>query len=150
MATAYAHADSSPIAASDTDLVDELVEQVRARLADEPGREPIDTADMSAVVADVVAGHARTWTGPVRVADELDRLTAQVVDLVSGFGPLQRFLDDPEVEELWVNEPGRVFIARHGRSELTNVVLRPGQVANLVERMLRSSGRRVDLSKPLE
>ena len=148
MATAYAHADRPPDAASETDLVDDLVEQVRARLADSPGREPTGSADITAIVADVVAGHARTWTGPVRVADELDRLTAQVVDIVSGFGPLQRFLDDPEVEELWINEPGRVFIARHGRSELTTVVLRPGQVANLVERMLRTSGRRVDLSQP--
>ncbi len=24
-------------------------------------------------------------------------------------------LDDPSVEELWINEPGRVFVARGGR-----------------------------------
>ena len=42
-----------------------------------------------------------------------------VYDAVAGFGPLQRHLDDPTVEEIWVNEPGRVFVARRGRSELT-------------------------------
>src|SRR6266496_2413537 len=71
-----------------------------------------------------------------------------VVDSVSGFGPLQPFLDDPVVEEIWNNEPGRVFIARRGRSELTTLILTAGQVAELVERMLRTSGRRVDLSTP--
>jgi pilus assembly protein CpaF len=76
-------------------------------------------------------------------------LAARVVyDAVAGFGPLQRYLDDPEVEELWINEPGRVFIARRGRSELTTTILDDGQVRDLVERMLKSTGRRVDLSTP--
>ena len=41
-----------------------------------------------------------------------------------------------------------MFVARGGRSELTTTVLEPGQVQELVERMLKSSGRRVDLSQP--
>jgi pilus assembly protein CpaF len=41
-----------------------------------------------------------------------------------------------------------VFIARNGVSELTNVVLSEIEVRELVERMLQSSGRRVDLSSP--
>ena len=68
-----------------------------------------------------------------------------VYEAVAGFGPLQRHLDDPEVEEIWVNEPGRVFVARHGRSELTTTVLGDVEVRELVERMLkrlRPPGRR--------
>jgi pilus assembly protein CpaF len=80
-----------------------------------------------------------TETGPVARA---------VLDAVAGFGPLQPFLDDPTVEEIWINEPGRVFIARRGRSELTTLILTAEQVAELVERMLRTSGRRIDLSTP--
>jgi pilus assembly protein CpaF len=71
-----------------------------------------------------------------------------VLDAVAGFGPLQRYFDDPEVEEIWINEPGKVFIARRGHSELTTTILAGGQVQDLVERMLRTSGRRVDLSTP--
>ncbi len=71
-----------------------------------------------------------------------------VYDAVAGLGPLQRYLDDPEVEEVWVNEPGRVFVARRGRSELTNTILTEAQVRDLVERMLKPSGRRIDLSHP--
>ncbi len=71
-----------------------------------------------------------------------------VYDAVAGFGPLQRHLDDPEVEEIWINEPGRVFVARRGRSELTTTILDDGQVRDLVERMLKTTGRRVDLSTP--
>ena len=67
---------------------------------------------------------------------------------VAGLGSLQSFLDDPEIEEIWINEPGRVFVARRGRSELTTLILTSDAVADLVERMLRSSGRRIDLSTP--
>jgi len=71
-----------------------------------------------------------------------------VYDAVAGFGPLQRHLDDPTIEELWINEPGRVFVARRGRSELTTTILGEAQVRELVEKMLKTTGRRVDLSTP--
>src|SRR5919112_1358898 len=50
--------------------------------------------------------------------------------------------------QFWINDPSRVFVARHGRHELTNLILTPAQVNELVERMLKSSGRRIDLSRP--
>jgi pilus assembly protein CpaF len=49
---------------------------------------------------------------------------------------------------IWINEPGRVFVARHGRSELTTTILNDGQVRDLVEKMLKTTGRRIDLSTP--
>jgi pilus assembly protein CpaF len=52
------------------------------------------------------------------------------------------------VEEVWINDPSRVFVARNGRHELTNTILTAAQVTELVERMLKSSGRRVDVSQP--
>ncbi len=75
-------------------------------------------------------------------------IAAQVHDAVAGYGRLQRFFDDPTVEEIWINEPGRVFVARNGRSELTSTVLAEREVPELVERMLRASGRRLDTSSP--
>jgi pilus assembly protein CpaF len=45
-----------------------------------------------------------------------------------------------------IDEPGRVFVARRGRSELTTTILGAGQLADRVERMLRTSGRRIDMS----
>lgn len=52
------------------------------------------------------------------------------------------------MEEIWINQPDRVFIARHGRSELTTTILTADEVRGLVERMLKSSGRRLDFSSP--
>ena len=52
---------------------------------------------------------------------------AELVARVSGFGPLQPLLDDPTVEEVWINSPDRVFVARNGRHELTNLMLTDAQ-----------------------
>ena len=48
----------------------------------------------------------------------------------------------------WINEPTKVLIARRGVHELTTTILSADEVRDLVEKMLKSSGRRVDLSTP--
>ncbi|MDO5025984.1 MAG: ATPase, T2SS/T4P/T4SS family [Trueperella sp.] len=89
-----------------------------------------------------------TIAGTVTALTDLEDTRRQLRDDIGGFGPIQRLIDDPEIEEIWINAPGKVFYARGGTSELSNVVLRENQVKDLVERMLRASGRRLDLSSP--
>ena len=95
-------------------------------------------------VMDSYIGQDASFGGPREVA----RIVEYVESEISGFGPLQQLFDDGDVEEIWWNEPSRVWCARHGRSELTTVVLTEAGARDLVERMLASSGRRVDLSSP--
>lgn len=64
------------------------------------------------------------------------------------FGPIADFISDNSVEEIWINSPQRIFIARAGRSELTNLLLTADDVRQLVDRLLIWSGRRLDLSHP--
>ncbi|QWC86910.1 Flp pilus assembly complex ATPase component TadA [Nocardioidaceae bacterium] len=104
---------------------------------------------MRRLAESVVAAHdERAVTGAARPLADPAGTVSELIDRVAGLGPLQRFLEDPEVEEIWINEPTRVFIARRGRHELTDVVLDREQVLELVERMLLTSGRRLDISQP--
>lgn len=66
----------------------------------------------------------------------------------NNYGELQPLLDDPSIEEIWINSPQRVFVARFGRSELTNLVLTSHQVQSIMDRILLWSGRRIDLAQP--
>ncbi|MBD8063509.1 CpaF family protein [Oceanitalea stevensii] len=126
-------------------LEDEVRELVRRRGLD-PAR---DTAGVRALVADALADYdSRSVAGLVPPVVDPEQTAKDVLDAVAGLGPLQRFLDDPTIEEVWINEPGKVFIARAGRAELTTTILTETQVHELVERMLRISGRRLDLSSP--
>jgi pilus assembly protein CpaF len=58
------------------------------------------------------------------------------------------FIHDDSVEEIWINGPGHIFVARNGISELTSVVLSENEIIVLVEQLLRNTGRRLDISHP--
>ena len=124
---------------------DEVRELVRRR-----GLDPaVDVAPVRRLVDEVITEYLnRAVTSALPPLGDAQVAARAVLDVVAGFGPLQPLLDDPAVEEIWINEPGKVFIARRGRSELTTVILTGEQVSDLVERMLRTSGRRIDLSTP--
>jgi pilus assembly protein CpaF len=64
------------------------------------------------------------------------------------FGPIAPLMHDSTVEEIWINSPERIFVARAGKSQLTNLVLNAENVRDLVDRTLLWSGRRLDISQP--
>ena len=131
------------------DLVQRLDAQVRERVRREGVDPQREALTVRRIAEDVVRDHDQlSLTGAVAPIADDDVMVGELVARVSGFGPLQPFLDDPEVEEVWINDPSRVFIARRGRHELTNLRLDAAQVNELVERMLKSSGRRLDISTP--
>jgi pilus assembly protein CpaF len=130
-------------------LVEHLDGQVRALVRREGVDPQRDSTLVRRIAEGVVRDHdERSLTGVVAPVPDAPAMVGELVARVSGFGPLQQFLDDPTVEEIWINDPTRVFIARNGRHELTNLMLTTAQVQELTERMLKSSGRRVDISQP--
>ena len=114
----------------------DVVEEVRQRVRASGEAQPV----VRHIVEDVVAALPNLDQAPLDVTE--------VTNFIHGFGALQPLLDDPTVEEIWINEPSRVFIARAGRSELTSVLLTDQSVRLIVERMLTNTGRRVDVSHP--
>lgn len=126
-----------------------ITEQVRERVR----REGIDLAADKTVAEHYVRDELRRYSeralggSTPLIADE-QQAAREVVASLTGFGPLQPFLDDPEIEEIWINAPNRIFVARDGVAELTAMLLTDREVRDLVERMLQSSGRRVDVSSP--
>lgn len=134
---------------TDTHAVGVLEGEVR-ELVRRRGVDPVrDRPAVDELVREVVADYeTRSALGAVAPLADPTAASRAVVDSVAGLGPLQPYLDDPEIEEIWINAPSQVFVARGGRSELTTTILTAEQVRDLVEQMLRSSGRRLDLSSP--
>ena len=95
------------------------------------------------VVDEVLADYGeRSLGSQAEPITDGDRVARDVVDAVAGLGPLQQYLDDPEVEEIWINDPGRVFIARDGRSELTTTT--PDRASRCATSSSACSSRRTD------
>jgi pilus assembly protein CpaF len=131
------------------DALATIAERVRERVRHD-GADILADRDLAArYVHDEVRRYSeRALGGSVPLLADETLATKQIVATLTGFGPLQPYFDDAEVEEIWINAPDAVFVARSGVPELTGVALTDGEVRDLVERMLQSSGRRVDLSSP--
>jgi pilus assembly protein CpaF len=126
---------------------------IESRVREEIRRRGIDPVRDAAAVRELVADALADWDerallGAVQPLDDHATTTKAILDNVVGFGPLQQYLDDPSIEEIWINAPTQVFVARSGTPELTSTILTTGQVRDLVEQMLKLSGRRLDLSSP--
>lgn len=132
-----------------SDVVRTLADRVRARVV----RDGVDLSLPGGDADRYVFDEVRQWSERALVgshatlADER-RTAREVLAELTGYGPLQPFFDDPNVEEIWVNGPSRIFIAKAGVAELTKLTLTDRQLRALVERMLQHTGRRVDLSSP--
>ena len=124
---------------------DEVRELIRRR-----GLDPFRQAgEVRRLVDEAITDYdERALLAPLPPIGPLETARRFVFDAVAGFGALQPLLDDPAIEEIWLNAPNEIFVARNGESELTSVALSEQQVRDLVERMLKSSGRRLDLSSP--
>jgi pilus assembly protein CpaF len=106
-----------------------------------------DATELHRLLDEVVADYRERFLGgglPALTDDQVQLMRHRM----AGFGALTPLLDDPAVEEIWVNEPGRVFVARGGEHELTNIVMTAREVEAVIERMLAQAGRRVDRSQP--
>ena len=131
------------------ELLESLDQRVRSLVRAEGVDPQRDAVLVRRIAEGVVREHdERSLTGAVAPVQDAATVVGELVARVSGYGPLQPLLDDPTVEEVWINDPSRVFVARRGRHELTNLLLSAAQVQELVERMLKSSGRRIDVSQP--
>ncbi len=82
-------------------------------------------------------------------AHEREILVKEVLDEALELGPLEDLLKDDSVEEIMVNGPERIFVARHGRMELTDRHFGTSkQLASIIDRIVAPIGRRVDESMP--
>ncbi len=78
------------------------------------------------------------------------QLFKDVEDELLGYGPIQPFLEDPDVSEVMVNGPESIFIEKNGKLVKTNARFRDdAHVIRIIERIVLPLGRRVDADNPM-
>jgi len=87
-----------------------------------------------------------------QLPDELDReeLKQNVINEAVGLGPLEKFLDDPDVTEVMVNNHAEIFVERAGKLERSPYRFSSDRtVYSVIERIITPLGRRIDESSPI-
>lgn len=104
---------------------------------------------LSHFVSDKVHDYTRRRQIPIS-RYEVDRLSEELVDELTGFGPLEVLLQDSMITEILVNGPHRIFIERQGvlhQSELR--FIDDQHLLRVIQRILAPIGRRLDESSPM-
>lgn len=85
----------------------------------------------------------------VLLEDDKQKIINALVDELIGFGPVDSLFKDPDVTEIMINGPNRVYVERYGKKELTDIVFDDEQqLTAFVYRILAPTHRRVDESSP--
>ena len=100
-------------------------------------------------VFDRVQGYVRRRQLPVS-RYEMDRLTEELVDELTGFGPLELLLRDDTITEILVNGPRHLFVERDGILHPSNLrFIDDAHLQRVIQRILAPLGRRLDESSPM-
>ena len=78
------------------------------------------------------------------------RVITDLVNDLTGFGPINPLLNNEDVSEVMVNGPNQVYCERNGKLELTDVHFRDDEhVLHVIEKIVAPLGRRIDESSPM-
>jgi pilus assembly protein CpaF len=81
---------------------------------------------------------------------ERERLVGELLDEVTGLGPLEALLRDNSISDILVNTASTVYIERRGRLEMTGIRFRDNaHLQQIINRIVSRVGRRVDDSSPM-
>ncbi|MES1172065.1 MAG: CpaF family protein [Bacteroidota bacterium] len=152
VATVVSGAASAPAPAVNVEIFQELKGQMHQRLIDK-----LDLRTIDKLSRDQLRDELRQILGSVLLGTELplnrterELMVEELLDEVTGLGPLEPLLRDQSIADILVNTYSTVYVERFGKLELTNVRFRDNEhLAQIINRIVARVGRRVDESSPM-
>ena len=83
-------------------------------------------------------------------AAQITLLTAQALDEILGYGPIEPLLRDPDVNDIMINTAKKVYIENKGKMYATDIEFSNDQhLIGIIQRIVSRVGRRVDEANPM-
>ena len=81
---------------------------------------------------------------------ERNALIAEIIDELTGLGPIEPFFKDPTVSDILCNTYKDIYVERRGRLEKTSArFIDNAHLMNIIDRIISRVGRRIDESSPM-
>ena len=124
-----------------TEVIDLVNRESGSHRDDDPGRKEYIRTVIESVI------NLRGGSIP---RSERGKLVTELYNDIVGLGPLEALLADPEISEIMVNGPDRIYVETRGKIRLTDVTFRDdNHVMNVINRIVASVGRRIDEASPM-
>jgi pilus assembly protein CpaF len=125
---------------------DRLLEKIDLSLIDRLDRESLGT-QIRAAVERILAEDPNCL--PLNF-QEREKVFSEIVDEVTGYGPLEPFLKDPTVSDILVNSYKNIYVERFGKLESTDARFKDDEhLRKIIDRIVSAMGRRIDESSPM-
>ena len=132
-------------------LLDEKV-KLHAKIIDEFNLAALERLPRNELVQELrgyVAEYVRTERIPLNQR-ELQSFTEDLVDEMTGFGPIEPLLKDPTITDILINTHKNCFVERFGKLQETTVHFKDdAHLLRIVHKIVAAVGRRVDESSPI-
>ena len=81
---------------------------------------------------------------------ERNRIIEELLDNILGYGPLEIIFRDPEITDIMINGPKRIFVEKKGKLILHEVTFEDNKhLMQIIDRIVSAVGRRVDETNPM-
>jgi pilus assembly protein CpaF len=111
--------------------------------------EKLPPAQLEEELRSVLAASVTASQVPLN-AGERERMVQDLLDELTGLGPLEPLLRDGSISDILVNGYATVYIERHGKLELTPARFRDdSHLGQIIGRIVARVGRRVDETSPM-
>ncbi|MCR9068695.1 MAG: CpaF family protein [Rhodobacteraceae bacterium] len=131
--------------------LDEIKTEMHHRLLDNLNLSALESAKESELRAEITAivSEQLGEMGVVLNREDRQTLNVELFDEVTGLGPLEPLLKDPDIADILINGPNRVFVERKGKLSLTDVQFKDERhLLRIIDKIVSAVGRRVDESNP--
>jgi pilus assembly protein CpaF len=83
-------------------------------------------------------------------SQEIQNLVTEIMDEMTGLGPLEPLMKDPTISDILINGPHNIFVERRGLLEpVPSLFKDDAHLMRIIQKIVSAVGRRVDESSPL-
>ena len=143
---------STPIASNFTKLTSADMQKFKRYLIDQVGRlmegEQFQSSERNEIIKQRLQ-EAYVLTKVSLPEDLRKQIFHDILDELTGFGPIQPLLEDEDISEVMVNGPKKVFIEKKGKLTKSAITFDDDDhVLRVIDRIILPLGRRVDADTP--
>lgn len=111
----------------------------------------LDDKDLKPIIRDIVGEVLQTINPPTNITPtQAEEIKKAIVDDITGLGPLEPLLKNPEITEIMVNNAKTVFVEQNGKIKRVQVEFEDdAHVRHVIDRIIAPLGRRIDDSCPM-
>ncbi len=107
--------------------------------------EQINSQEIEQLISEVIDEN----NPELKIVDKT-KITREVFNEITGLGPLEDLLHDPDISEVMVNGPNQIYVEKKGKLTLSGVTFQNEEhVRRIIDRIVSPLGRRIDDSNPM-